>query len=139
MSDARVIDFEGIDSEYATFQFDSTIVYDKTKTGGAAQVGLAVTLVSAGAVGLTQDGNGVKGKLIQVEPDVCNVQIEGGMTLPGGTGATLTVGKKIVGALGAASAKGYVREVAVATAAELGLARGEIIDASVTTAVKIML
>lgn len=137
MADARVIDFEGIGSQYATFKFDSTIVYDKTKTGGAAQVGLAVTLVDDGTVALVADAGGVKGKLIQVEPDVCNVQVDGGMTLPGGTGASLTNGKKIVGAL-LIAAKGYVREVG-ASDAELAVARGEIIDNSVTTAIKVML
>jgi|SRR6185503_5786572 len=138
MADPRVIDFEGIDEAFATFKFDSSIVYDKTKVGGAAQVGLAVTLSDDGIVGLVADGEAVAGKLVQVEPDVCNVQIEGGMTLPAGTGATLTNNKKIVGAL-LIAAKGYIREAASGTAAELVLARGRIIDNSVTNAVKVIL
>jgi hypothetical protein len=138
MADNRaVVDNEGIGGVYETFKYNSDIVYDKTKVGGAVQVGLAVTLASAGTVGLAADGNAVKGKLILVESDgFCTVQTKGGCSLPAGTGASLTVGKKIVGAL-LVAAKGYIREVNTATAAELGLARGEIIDGGDTANVKV--
>lgn len=137
MPDPReAVAFDEIGAQRVTYPFDNTIVYDSTKAGGSAQVGLAVTLVSDGTVGLTADGNEVEGKLTLVEPGgFCVVHNKGYMKLPGGVSASLTRGKKIVGALGASSARGYVREVATAAAAELGLARGRIIDASVTTAV----
>ncbi len=122
-----------------TYKIDnSTITYDSTKANGAAttMIGKAVTLSTDDTVALCADGEPVLGKLILVESDnKCSVQVAGVMTLPGGASAALTLGKKIVGALGAASAKGYIREVATATAAELGLARGWIENNDDTAAV----
>lgn len=141
MADPRAaVSFEGIDGEYATYKIDaSTITYDSTKQGGSAQVGLAVTVsANAGVIKLTEDGEAVEGKLISVEADgYATVQVGGYLTLPAGNGASTTRGKKIVGALGAASAKGYIREVATATAAELGVCRGRIVDAATSTAIVI--
>lgn len=115
---------------------NSTITYSATATNGSSQVGLAVTLSAGSTVALCADGEAVLGKLISVQKDnKATVQTRGFMTLPGGDSATLTEGKKIVGDLGAASAKGYVRDVDTATAAELGVANGCIIDADTTTAV----
>jgi hypothetical protein len=139
--------YENIGQEIVTVAYDSTITYDATKSNGSASVGLAVTFVSQGTVGLTQDGDMVAGKLIRVNDDsTCSIQIEGGMTLPGGVSATLTAGSPIVGALGAASAKGYIRSVAAttgsyvqATATETQKARGIILDSSTTTAVAVWL
>lgn len=143
MADLRTVQHEGIDAVYVTFLTDnSTIVYDATKARGAATTMLdkAVTLSAAKTVALAADGDAVIGRLELVESDnVASVQTEGYTTLPGGASATLTLGKKIVGALGAASAKGYIREVATGTAAELGKADHEIIDASDTTAVVVSL
>jgi hypothetical protein len=137
LSDPREdVAFDEIGAERATYEHDSSIVYDATKAGGSDQVGLAVKVVSAKTVALTTDGSEVEGKLILVEPNgFCVVQYDGFMKLPGGNGASLTHGKKIVGALDASSNHGYIREVATATAAELGVARGRIIDASDTTEV----
>lgn len=147
MADPRdAISHTGIHARYATFTHDSTIVYDKTKTGGSAQVGLAVTAGVDNEVTLIGDGERLRGKLLAVEPGgVCTVQIAGFMSLPGGASATLTVGGLVVGALGAASAKGYIKTPAAAatpTAAEVNLlarARGEIVNNDVTTAVMIYL
>lgn len=119
---------------------NATIVYDATQPGGAAatMIGKAVMLSAADTVALTSDGAAVEGKLILVESDnKCSVQVAGNMTLPGGAAAALTLGKRIVGAVGAAAARGYIREVATATAAELGVARGRIVNAGTTTAVVI--
>jgi hypothetical protein len=129
--------YDDIDATYVTFIADnSTITYSATAVGGSAAVGKAVKLSAARTVALTTDGSHVKGKLIKVEADLrCTVQTEGYMTLPGGNGASLTLGKKIVGAVDGSSAGGFIREVATGTAAELGVAKGEIIDASTTTAV----
>lgn len=135
--------FDEIDGVKVTFAIDnSTITYDATKADGAAtsMIGKAVAFSAASTVKLAADGNAVIGKLISVESDnKCTVQIEGYMTLPGGNGATLTRGKKIVGALDGSSNPGFVREVATGTAAELGVARGFIQDASDTTAVLVYL
>lgn len=141
MSDPRnAVSFEGIGYEAETFEHDDTIVYDATLPGGSEQVGLAVTKESANTVSLVGDGEGVTGKLVKVESDgKAIVQTGGHMELPGGEGATLTIGSKVVGDLGADSAEGYVRSVATATAAELGVARGEIIDATDPTAVVVRL
>lgn len=142
MSNPRATqEFEGIGARQVTYAIDnSTITYSATTANGSAQVGLAVTLSTDQTVALTEDGEEVEGKLISVSADLmATVQVEGFMTLPGGASASLTVGKKIVGALGAASAKGYIREVNTATAAELGLQRGRIINNNTTTAVVVCL
>jgi len=118
---------------------DSTITYSATETNGSAQVGLAVNFSAANTVQLVSDGEAVIGKLIEVTADdKAVVQISGRMTLPGGTAATLTLGKQIVGDL-LVAAKGYIREVNTATAAELGVCRGFIIDAGTTTDVVVEL
>jgi hypothetical protein len=124
-----------------TFAIDnSTITYDVTKVNGSASVGLAVTLSAANTVALAADGEFVLGKLLKVEADnMALVQVKGEVELPGGNGATLTRGKAIVGALNASAAKGYIREVATATAAELGRQRGYIHSAADTAAVQVML
>lgn len=126
-----------------TFKIDnSTITYDATKARGADATMLdkAVTLSADDTVALAADGNAVIGKLLHVTADnKCSVRVHGFVSLPGGASATLTRGAAIVGALGAASAKGYVRIAASATAAELVLARGLIIDNADTTAVGILL
>lgn len=142
MSDPRLnADINGKNAKYLTAYFDdSTITYSATTNGGSSAVGYAVALSAAGTIELVGDGEEVLGLLVKVEPDgYCTVQVGGGMELPGGSGADLTVGKKIVGDLGAGAAEGYIREVATATAAELGLARGFIWDASDTTAVQVYL
>lgn len=141
MADPRAaVSWEGIGYSAQTYAHDDTVTYDADVVGGSAQVGLAVTLESDGTVSLVGDGEQVEGKLIKVEPDgFCVVQTGGVVTLPGGSGATLTAGQKIVGDLGADSAEGYVRNVASATAAELAVARGTIIDASDATAVVVRL
>lgn len=119
-----------------TFKIDnSTITYSATEDNGSASVGLAVTLSAANTVALVADAEPITGKLLEVTADnMAVVQTHGRMTLPGGTSATLTLGKKIVGDL-LGAAKGYIREVDTTTAAELGMARGAILNAGTTTAV----
>lgn len=107
-----------------------TITHDRTKTGGSAQVGLAVMLSGNSTIALTNDGSAVVGKLYSVEEDgVATVEV-GFVELPGGAGATLTVGTPIVGDLGASNVRGYVRSADSAVAAELLKARGLIFDAT---------
>lgn len=123
-----------------TYAHDATIVYNAALAGGSAQVGLAVTQEGSETVSLVGDGEQVEGKLIKVESDgFCVVQVEGEMTLPGGSGATLTEGASIVGDLGASSAEGYIRIAASGTAAELVVARGTIVNSATTTAVVVRL
>lgn len=122
-----------------TYAHDSTIVYDATVAGGSAQVGLAVTQEGSETVSLVGDGEQVEGKLIKVEADgFCVVQVEGEMTLPGGTSATLTEGAKIVGDL-LSAAEGYIQAAAAGTAAHHVVSRGTIIDSSTATAVVVRL
>lgn len=139
MADPRKsADFEGIGYRGETFSYDGTIVFDKTKTAGSAQVGLAVTMTGNRQVGLVADAQRIRGRLQSVEGDsFCTVQVLGGCDLPAGTGAALTAGSRIVGAL-LVAAKGYIRNAA-ATAAEDLVSAHEIRDPSVTTAVKVML
>lgn len=137
----NLVGFEGIadEADYLTFKYDnSTIAYDSTKARGAAAAMLdkAVTLSADATVALCADGDAVAGKLYRVEPDgKCLVQYKGCLSLPGGASATLTRGNKVVGALGAASAKGYIRDAASGTAAEIVKGRGLILDKSDLTAV----
>lgn len=141
MSDPRkTVLNDGVEGPNRTRKIDnSTITYDKTKAGGSAQVGLAVTLSADDTVALAADGDAVLGELLLVEADnFCTVRENGPVKLPAGTGASLTLGKKIVGAL-LSSAKGYIREVATGTAAELGKARGYITNNDDTAAVVVEL
>jgi hypothetical protein len=136
-----VVDYMGIGFRAITLVADgSTIVYDSTKNNGSASTGLAVQMTGNNTAALAADGTEVIGRLDRVEPDgMCVVQIHGGCELPGGNGATLTAGSKIVGAVNASSAPGYIRNVASGTAAENAAARHTILDASTATAVKVML
>jgi hypothetical protein len=142
MADPRaIIKGDGVAEEYLTLKIDnSTIVYDSTKVGGSAGVGLAVNLSGQATVQLVSDAAAVLGKLVDVRPDnFATVQIGGACLLPGGVSATLTAGSRIVGALGAASAKGYIRSVAAATLAEVAVANGTIIDSTDATNVLVYL
>lgn len=86
------------------------------------------------------DGEAVIGKLLEVtKDDMAVVQTDGYMELPGGDGASLTRGKKIVGDLDSGANKGFIREVNTAQAAELGVARGFIQDASTASATLVKL
>lgn len=141
MADPReTLDFQGQHADFLTFEIDnSTITYLATADNGSSQVGLAVTYTSGGdgTVKLAEDGEFVLGRLAKVSDDnYCTVQVKGVMKLPVGSGAAITEGKAIVGALGAASAKGYIREVATGTAAELGRCRGFIMIDEADTAGK---
>ncbi len=143
MSDPRatvVLDDVGEFEAYTFLIDNSTITYSSSQVNGSASVGLAVKLSAAKTVALAGDGDAVIGKLIQVFADnTATVQVGDILVLPAGNGASLTLGKKIVGALNASSAAGYIREVATGTAAELGKARGAILDAGTTTAVKVLM
>lgn len=127
------------DGRYETFTADGvTITYSATTTGGSASVGLAVSLVG-GVLETAADGEAIIGKLEKVEKDLtCRVQIGGMMTLPGGTGATLTQGARIVGDL-LVAAEGYIQAAAAGTAAHHVVSRGFIVDASDTAAVVVYL
>lgn len=147
----NIVGFEETDGPHdLTFKIDnSTITYSATDANGAptTMIGKAVTLSADDTVALAADGNAVLGKLIKVEADLkCSVRVHGFVTLPGGNSATLTRGKKIVGALNASSEKGYIRDVVVAAgtyaaseANEAQKARGIIISVGTTTAVGILL
>lgn len=118
--------YEGIGAEYVTYVIDnSTLVYDATKAGGCQYVGRAVKLgASDDTVALVGDGEKVEGKLLLVEADGrCNVQTEGFTTLPGGNGATLTIGSSFVGALDAGSVGGCIKAGTTA-----GVAGGDIVN-----------
>jgi hypothetical protein len=142
LAQRQAIDLTGWEAKYAPYAIDaSTITYSATVAGGSSQVGLAVTLSADKTIELVGDGEFVLGKLTKVEADgKATVQVAGHMTLPAGDGvSTVTLGKRIVGDLGAASAEGYIREVATATAAELGVARGYCVADGTLTAVEVIL
>jgi hypothetical protein len=129
--------YDGIREDSISMKIDnSTIVYDSTKANGAAttMIGKAVVLSADDTVALCADGDAVFGKLLKVEADnFATIQRWGMADLPAGASAATTRGNRIVGALGAASAKGYIRDAAAATAAELVKARGVIVNVADTT------
>lgn len=140
MADPRdSVNFDGIKPVRITYKHDSSIVYLATEENGSVSVGLAATLVStAKTVGLVGDGEQVEGRIELVHADgYCVIQSGGFMQLPGGTSASLTHGKAVVGDL-LSAAKGYIREAAAA-AAEYVVMRGRIIDSTTTTAVDVVL
>lgn len=95
-----------------TYRYDDTIVYDKTKPGNSLQVGRAVTETgeASDVISLVGDGERVLGRLEIVEADGnCTVTDWGVVELPAGASAAVTHGFPIVGALGPASAEGYVK------------------------------
>lgn len=135
------VDYTDIRRDAVTYKIDqSTILFDQTKVGGSAGVGLAVAYSADDTVALAADGDHVAGKLEQVFADgFCTVVDAGFVTLPAGAAAATTRGSKIVGALGPATARGYIREVASATAAELNKGRGRIVNVAVAAAVVVEL
>lgn len=132
---------KGIRPTVETYPIDaSTITYLSTAARGSAQVDLAVTLSASNQIALADTNDPILGQLLLVEPDgMAAVQTGGYVTLPGGVSATLTPGSKIVGAQGASSAKGYIKTADPAQIGQVAQARGMITDASVTTAVEVML
>lgn len=139
MADPRAaVSQVGIGYQALTFAHDNTIVYDEDEQGGAAQVGLAVTMEGSETVSLVGDGENVLGRLVKVESDgFCVVQVGGNVELPGGASATLTEGLKIVGDLGGVSttAEGYIQAVSTQDT----VSRGMILDSSDPTAVIVRL
>lgn len=139
MTGRHDVDFEGVDPVVLTFKYDGTITFDATLEGRSAQAGRAVSLTGQRTVGLAGANAPIKGKLLLVSDDgFCSVQIGGGCSLPGGTGAALTPGRKIVGAqLGGVD--GYIKEADPATLAQVAAARHEIVDATDTANVQVLL
>ncbi|MCY3744478.1 MAG: hypothetical protein OXH00_25970 [Candidatus Poribacteria bacterium] len=95
-----------------TFQGDGkTIKYDITKPNRSEAVGKAFKINADGKGELVGDGDEIDGKVISVDDDhkFTGAYMFGGLNLPLGENATVARGDKIVGALGASSAKGYVK------------------------------
>jgi hypothetical protein len=137
-----VVDYEGTGFRALSFLADGvTITYSATAANGSLHVGKAVQISANNTVALTLDGSEVLGRLDRVHPDgVCVVQTEGGCTLPGGEAAALTAGLSIVGAAyPTASGGGGGGIKAAASAGDALIGRGQILDSSVTTAVKVRL
>lgn len=102
-----------------TFQGDgTTIKYDITKPNRSDAVGKAFKINADGKGELVEEGDEIDGKVIAVDDDhkFTAAYMFGGLRLPLGDGQTVSRGDKIVGALGANSAKGHVKSAAEATA-----------------------
>lgn len=134
---------DGIGYRAATFLADgSTITFDATSALGSAVAGRAVGLVSGtqNAVELVVAGQDVLGRLDHVESDgSVVVQIEGECKLPQGNAVTVVRGDRITGALGAASARGFIGPADTTSAATANSARHQVLDVAVTTAISVML
>lgn len=111
-----------------TFPADGvTIIYSKAAAKGHAGAGwAAVGLSSDNTVELVDDGDQVFGELLLVEPDgMCTVRTEGVSYFKGGTEATFTLSRGVIGAL-RSSARGYVKGVTVATQNEEDIEFGRV-------------
>jgi hypothetical protein len=134
---------DGIGYRAATFLADgSTIIFDATQALGDDVVGRAVGLVAGtqNTVELVVAGQDILGRLDHVESDgACVVQIEGECKLPQGNAVTVVRGDRITGALGAASARGFIGPADTTSAATANSARHQVLDNAVTTAISVML
>lgn len=134
---------DGIGYRAATFKADgSTINFDATQALGDDVVGRAVGLVAGtqDTVELVAAGQDILGRLDHVESDnTVVVQIEGECKLPQGNAVTVVRGDKIVGALGAASARGFIGPGDGTSGTTALAGRHTVIDTAVTTAVSVML
>ncbi len=135
---------DGIGFRAATFLIDGVTIaaYDATVANGNAVAGRAVSLVdgSQNVVELSAAGQEILGRLDHVESDgACVVQFEGECKLPLGNAVTVVRGDRIVGALNASSARGFIGP-AVGTSGTTALAgRHTVLDSAVATAVSVML
>lgn len=130
--------YDGIRYDGITMKIDGvTITFDQTQANGigkAAGTGTAVTLSADDTVALTQDGNAVYGKLLKVEPGgFCTIQKWGLAAFQ--SNGTITRGTKIVGAVGGGAQRGFIRSVNTAVAAELGVAKGDVVNVADAAAV----
>jgi hypothetical protein len=136
---------DGIGFRAETLRVDgSTLVYHSTAPMGIdpAVLGRAVTLVtgSVDTVKLSGAGDVVYGKLDHIEQDgCCTVQIEGECKLPQGNAVTVVRGNRIVGALGPASAPGYIGPAVTTAASDVAAGRHTVEDVAVTTAISVYL
>ena len=104
-----------------TFQGDGdTIKYDITKPNRSDAVGKAFKINADGEGELVGNNDEIDGKVIAVDDDhkFTAAYMFGGLTLPLGTSATVARGDKVVGALGAESAKGHVKGAPAINAGE---------------------
>ena len=90
----------------------TTIVYDKNKPNRSDAVGKAYKINASGKAELVGDGDEIDGKVLSVDPEnnITGAYKFGGLSFLIGDGETVTVGSKVVGALGPASAKGYIKD-----------------------------
>ena len=99
-----------------TLQGDgSTIKYDSTKKNRSEAVGKAYKINADGKGELVVDGDAIDGKVIDVEDDhkFTAAYMFGGLNFPLGDSETVSKGDRIVGALGASSAKGHVKALSL--------------------------
>jgi hypothetical protein len=102
-----------------TIQGDgSTIKYDITKKNRSDAVGKAFKINADSKGELVADGDEIEGKVIDVEDDhkFTAAYMFGGLRFPLGDAQTVSKGDRIVGALGAASAKGHVKAASTVAA-----------------------
>lgn len=111
-----------------------TITYDKNAENRSTAVGKAFTINDDGKAALVADGDEIIGKVLAVDDDnvMTGAYICGGLRLPLGKDATVARGNKLVGALGARNAKGFVKSVPAAPEAVSTEAKTDYADTDVT-------
>jgi hypothetical protein len=134
---------DGIGYRAETFKADgSTIVFDATAANGSAVAGRAVSHVvgTQDAVELSAAGQAILGRLDHVEGDgSVVVQTEGECKLPQGDAVDVVRGDRIVGALGPASARGYIGPAAGTSGTTALAGRHRVEDDAVSTAISVYL
>jgi len=129
--------FDDINYDGVSLPIDGvTITYDETQPNGipAALTGRAVSVTVTGGrvvAKLAADGESVHGRLMRITRDLfCAMAHRGFVPLPAGASATITPGRKVVGALGGAGGTqpGYIRDAASGTAVELARKGGHAYD-----------
>ena len=120
----------------SSFRADNdTITYDKNAENRSTAVGKAFTINADGKAVLVSDGDEIIGKVLAVDDDnvMTGAYICAGLRLPLGSSQKVVRGDKLVGALGANNAKGFVKALpappnAVATNARVNYQDSDVSD-----------
>jgi hypothetical protein len=135
------VGFDSINQDRESYLSDGvTITYDAT-TSGLNLAGRAVNLSADKTVQLAGDGESILGFIDHVEKDGIVVVVTGGYVTnaKGGNGAALTRDSKIVGAVDAGAAKGFVKNVLTDTVAHAVVGRHRLISVGDATALTVKL
>lgn len=135
---------DGVGYKALTFFVDGVTIaaFDATVADGSTSAGLAVALIDGtqNTVELVAAGQEILGRLDHVESDgIAVVQVQGECKLPQGNAVDVVRGDRIVGALGAASARGYIGPADGTSGTTALRGRHQVLDDATATAISVML